>query len=142
MGRPQVALPQRRLATPLYAIKTVRDEQLMSEIENRKTAIIIYFYADTDDTCKLVADEIDTVNDVLGDEVTILKVDREHPDNAQLTSDMEIGAGPTVVLIPSMEGVEGVRVEGLVNAQYLMEQLSEMACTPQEGAVEPQDAPQ
>mmetsp|Transcript_26875 Transcript_26875/g.79787 ORF Transcript_26875/g.79787 Transcript_26875/m.79787 type:complete len:147 (-) Transcript_26875:1669-2109(-) len=107
-------------------IKHVNAEQLTQEIEDRKTTLIIDFYATWCGPCKLMEDELKKVDDVLGDEITILKVDTEAPQNKDLSRDLQIEGLPTVVLIPVMEGKEGLRMEGVIKAQELMETISEM----------------
>lgn len=132
-AQPQpVARPQRPLAPrpPRRAVAVraesqhanivqVDAEQLEAEILGRDRPLIIDFYATWCGPCVLLAKELETVAERMGDAVRILKIDTDK--NPDISTQLQIHGLPTLIFVGMDANKPALRTEGLLPAQVIQE---------------------
>ncbi|KAL4434030.1 hypothetical protein ABPG75_000471 [Micractinium tetrahymenae] len=118
------ARPQRRAvaarAESQYAnIVQVNAEQLEAEILSRDRPLIIDFYATWCGPCVLLAKELETVAEKMGDAVRILKIDTDQ--NPDISTQLQIHGLPTLIFVGMDASKPALRTEGLLPAQVIQE---------------------
>ena len=74
--------------------------------------------------CVLLAQELEKVAEQLSDQVKIVKVDVDQ--NQALAGQLKIEGLPTLVFIPAEGGQPALRTEGLMQAQQIIDIVSEL----------------
>ncbi len=88
-------------------------------IAGSERPILVDFYADWCNPCKLMAKELEKVQAHMGDRLQVVKIDTEKYED--LATDHHVYALPTLVLFKDGQPVQ--RFEGLVAAAQLIAQL-------------------
>jgi thioredoxin len=88
-------------------------------IAESELPVLVDFYADWCNPCRLMAKELEKVQAQIGDRLQVVKIDTEKYED--LAIDHKVYALPTLVLFKDGQPVQ--RFEGLVAAAQLIEQL-------------------
>lgn len=94
-------------------------EQLEAEILSRDRPLIIDFYATWCGPCVLLAKELETVAEKMGDAVRILKIDTDQ--NPDISTQLQIHGLPTLIFVGMDASKPALRTEGLLPAQVIQE---------------------
>ena len=79
--------------------------------------MVIDFYATWCGPCVLMAQELTKLGEVMGERVTILKIDVDKNEN--ISSALKIEGLPTLILVPAEQDRPAMRLEGLLPAEAL-----------------------
>lgn len=90
-----------------------------SEIINGDTPVLVDFYADWCQPCKMMAPILKQVKDSLGDKIKIIKIDTDK--NPQLSERYNIRSIPTMILFK--KGEQTWNNSGVMQANQLIENL-------------------
>ncbi|KAI3434749.1 hypothetical protein D9Q98_002809 [Chlorella vulgaris] len=100
-------------------IEQVDSEGLEAAILNRDRPLIIDFYATWCGPCVLLAKELETVAEKMGDAVRILKIDTDK--NPDISTQLQIHGLPTLIFVGMDASKPALRTEGLLPAQVIQE---------------------
>ena len=99
-------------------------EVKIPEFENlyNEGVVLADFFSATCATCKMLAFVLKDVEKILGDQVTILKVNFD--ENKELTKKFDIGGYPTIIIFK--DGIEEMRLTGLQQKPAIIKALEEL----------------
>lgn len=90
-----------------------------NDITNSKTPVLVDFYADWCQPCKMMAPILKQVKDAMGEEVRIIKINTE--TNQSLAMQYQIRSIPTMLLFK--EGKVVWQTSGVMQARPLIETI-------------------
>ncbi|KAK9839620.1 hypothetical protein WJX81_001395 [Elliptochloris bilobata] len=117
-----------RRAARLHAVAAKIDklntEQLEVAIQERDRPLIVDFFATWCGPCVLLAKELESVAEELGEAVRVVKVDVD--EEQALASHLQIQGLPTLVFIGMDKEKPALRLEGLLPASAIKEVLVDL----------------
>ncbi len=91
-----------------------------NELINSKTPVLVDFFADWCGPCKMLAPELVTLKENVGDYMSIVKINVDK--NQQLAGNFQVRGVPTMILFK--EGEILWRQSGYMNAEQLQQTLT------------------